>query len=211
MNRHYASGPVYGIVTNNADPDGLGRVKVQLYHLGSDIETNWIPILTVSLGVFVIPEVGDQVIVAFMGDNPDLPIVIGGQWSQKQRPPLTGENSASDLNKDGKNNLRFINSRSGNRIILDDTKGKEKIQFISSKSTSRIEITATDTGILLDTAKGIKIKAKGAINIEGKKCNIKMKKGLLAQSENIKADGKKDVKVNAGNGITVKGKGINLN
>jgi len=212
MDRHYASAPVYGKITDNADPDGLGRVRVGLYYLGKDIVTNWIPAVTSYSGVFVLPEIDDQVVVVFMGDNPDNPILLGGLWSNKQRPPVTGENKGSDLNKDGKNNLRFIRSRSGNRMIMDDTKDNEKIQFISSGSSSRIEIAANGTGLLLDTGKGIKISAKGAVNIEGERCNIKMKKGLLAQSENIKLESKgKDVNVKAGNSITVKGNGINLN
>jgi len=131
MDRHYMSAPVFGIITDNADPDGLGRVKVGLYYLGKDIQTNWIHIVTPAMGVFVLPEVGDQAVVAFMGDNPDSPIVLGTVWSQKQKPPMTEENAESELNKDGKNNLRFIRSRSGNRIIFDDTKDNEKIQMIS--------------------------------------------------------------------------------
>ena len=213
MDRLYASAPVFGIITNNADPDGLGRVKVGLYHLGKDIETNWIPASTQSLGMFFLPEIGDQVLVIFVGDNPDNPILLGCIPSIKQRPPQTGEkeNAESEFNKNGKNNLRFINSRAGNRIIFNDTKTNEKIQLISSGSISRIEITAKDTGILIETAKNIKIGAKGTINIEGETCKIKVKKGLQIQSENIKIEGKKEVNVKAGNSITVKGNGTNLN
>ena len=212
MDRHYASAPVFAKVTDNADPDGMGRVRVATTYLEQNIVTGWIPVVIPYSGVFVLPEIDDHVIVVFMGDNPDNPILLGGLWSNKQQPPVTGENKSSDLNKDGKNNLRFIRSRSGNRIIMDDTKDNEKIQFISSGSTSRIEITAKGTGLLLHTGKGMKISAKGAINIEGERCNIKMKKGLLAQSENIKLESKgKDINVKAGNIITVKGNGINLN
>jgi len=210
--RHYACGPAYGIVTNNADPDGLGRVKVKLYSLGPDIETGWIPVITSFLGMFFLPEVEDQVVVVFMDDNPDLPVVMGSVWSLKQRPPETGENAESELNRNGKNNLRYICSRSRSRMVFDDTKGNEKIQLISSDSASRIEIRASDTGVLLDTSKSVNIKAKGTVNIEGERCNIKMKKGLQIQSENIKVESKgKDVNIKAGNAIGIKGNGINLN
>ena len=212
MDRHYASGPVFGIVTNNADPDGLGRVKVVICSLGKNVETNWIPVVTAVLGMFFLPEINDQVAVAFMDDNPDLPFVIGSIWSIPQMPPVTGENAASERNKDGKNNLRFFRSRSGNRMIFDDTKGNEKIQMISCDSASRFEIRAIDTGILFDTSKGLRMSAKEAVNIEGETCNIKMKKGLQVQSENIKIESKsKDINIKAGNAITVKGSGINLN
>jgi len=209
--RHYACGAVYGIVTNNADPDGLGRVKVQIYHLGADIQTGWINVTQPDLGMFVLPDVGDQVVVAFLGDNPDMPFVLGTQHSIKQPPPKTGENTASDLNKDGKNYLKLFKSDSGNMLIFDDTKDNEKIQIISSKGVSRIEIRAKDTGMLFSTGKGMKFSAKGNINIEAEECNIKVKKGLLMKSENIKAEGRKNVNVKAGNSMAVKANGINLN
>lgn len=212
MDRHYMSAPVFGIVTDNADPDGLGRVKVGLYHLGPEIVTNWIHILTPSLGVFFLPEIGDQVVVAFMGDDPDSPIVLGAVWSNKQRPPLTEENAESELNKNGKNNLRFIKSRSGSRIIFDDTKDNEKVQLISNGSTSRIELAAKGTNLLFKTNGVVKVSANGKIIINGKECKIKASNGILTQSKDIKLEGKnKDVNVKAGNAIGVKGDGINLN
>jgi uncharacterized protein involved in type VI secretion and phage assembly len=210
MDRHYMSAPVYGIITDNADPDGIGRVRVGLYNLGKDIQTHWIHIVTPGMGIFVLPEVGDQVVVAFIGDNPDLPIVLGVIWSNKQRPPMSEENAESELNKDGKNNLRLMRSRSGNRVIFDDTKDNEKIQMISSDGTSRIELAAKDTKILLKTTGVMKISAKGKVTINGKECIINAKKGFISKSENIKVEGK-EVNVKAGNAIGVKGSGINLN
>ena len=132
MDRHYMSAPVYGIITDNADPDGIGRVRVGLYSLGKDIQTHWIHIITPGMGVFALPEVGDQVVVAFIGDNPDLPIVLGVVWSNKQRPPMTEENAGSELNKDGKNNLRFMRSRSGNRVIFYTIRNGKKYSFCCS-------------------------------------------------------------------------------
>ena len=210
MNRYFACGSVIGLVTNNADPDGLGRVKVGIYSLGKNIETNWIPVLRQSLGMFVIPELESQVLVDFIGDNPDLPYVSGVIWNMKQMPPLTGENAESERNKNGKNNLRFIRSRSGNRMILDDSKDKEKIQMITAKDAARIEATAEDKKILVK-ASIVKITASGKILVNSKECIIKSK-SVITQSKDIKIESKsKDINIKAGNAIAVKGKGINLN
>jgi uncharacterized protein involved in type VI secretion and phage assembly len=212
MDRHYACAPVYGKITNNADPEGLGRVKVGLYYLGKDVETSWIPVRTSNLGIFILPELGDQVVVAFEGDNPDCPFVLGCIWSIKQRPPVTGEseNAESERNKNGKNNLRFFRSRSGNRIIFNDTKDNEKIQMISSGDSSKIELASHGTNMLFKTTGVMNISAKGKITINGKECRINIKKGIITQSKDIKLDGK-NVNVKAGNSVTVKGNGINLN
>jgi uncharacterized protein involved in type VI secretion and phage assembly len=205
------SAPVFGLVTDNADPEGLGRVKVGLYSLGKDVVTGWIHMVTPALGVFCLPEVGDQVLVAFLNDNPDMPVMIGGLWSNVQRPPVTGENAESEFNRNGKNNLRFIRSREGSRMILDDSKGKEKIQLVSAKDSSRIELSAEDKKILLK-ASVVRMSSSGKIIFNGKECIIKASKGIITQSKDIKLESKgKDINVKAGNAIGIKGNGINLN
>jgi len=210
--RRYACGPVYGIITNNADPEGLGRVKAGLYHLGKDVQTDWVPVRTSNLGMFFLPETGDQVVVAFEGDNPDRPVVMGCIWSIKQRPPRTGEkeNAESEFNKNGKNNLRFISSRSENRIIFNDTKDNEKLQMIVSGDAARMELAAKGNNMLFKTTGVMKISAKGNVTINGKELRINVKKGIITQSKDIKLEGK-NVNMKAGNSITVKGNGINLN
>jgi uncharacterized protein involved in type VI secretion and phage assembly len=147
----------------------------------------------------------------FLGDNPDNSIIPGGLWSNVQRPPLTGENAESDLNKKDKNNVRFIRSKSGNRIIFDDTKDNEKLQIISSDN-SRLEFAASGTKLLFRTDGEMKISAKGKITINGKECRINASKSFLSQSKDMKLESKgKDINIKAGNAIGIKGNGINLN
>src|SRR6201995_4795553 len=69
------SGPVFGaqlvigLVTNNSDPDDMGRVRVQFPSLGPDVEGAWAPIASVSAGnargLMMLPVVGEQVLVGF--------------------------------------------------------------------------------------------------------------------------------------------------
>ena len=159
MNREYSHGPVYGKVTDNADPDSMGRVKVMIDHLGETIETGWIPVLLPVPGMFILPEIEDQVIVSFIGDSPEQGIVLGTVWSNTQMPPETGENTASDLNKDGENNLRFFHSRAGHKIILDDKSGEEKIQMITSDGGTRYEFMAKESTLSMTTDKDLIISA----------------------------------------------------
>jgi uncharacterized protein involved in type VI secretion and phage assembly len=212
MNNYYMHGPVFGTVTDNTDPDQLGRVKVMIDHLGEKIETGWIPVITSISGLFVLPEIKDQVIVSFIGDNATTGIVLGSAWNSKQLPPESGENTGSDLNKDGDNNLRFIKSRSGHKLILDDKKGEEKVQVITGKGKTRMEFLAKEGSLKITTDKNINISAKKKLIINGQEGTIKMKKGLLNQGENIKIEGKgKDINIKAGKNVVVEGSGINLN
>ena len=65
-------------------------------------------------GTWFIPEVGDEVLVAFLGGNPDWPHVIGALWNGQDQPP-----ESIDQNND----IRSITSRSGIKVTMDDTSG----------------------------------------------------------------------------------------
>ena len=114
-------GLVVGVVTNNQDPDGLGRVKVRFPWLSDDEESHWariaVPMGGKERGTYFLPEVDDEVLVAFEHGSPSFPYVLGALWNGKDVPPTT--------NDDGKNNLRLIKSRSGHVIKLNDEDGKE--------------------------------------------------------------------------------------
>jgi len=127
-------GVAVGIVTNNNDKEGkLGRVKVKFPWLSDDNETDWVRVSTFmagpDMGCFFLPNVGDEVLVAFEQGNLNCPYVIGALWNGKAKPPET--------NADGKNNIRKIKSRSGHEFIFCDEERKEKIE-IHTKSGSKI-------------------------------------------------------------------------
>ena len=67
-------GVVSGVVTNNQDPDGLGRIKVKLPRISGEDESNWARVISFmtgkDMGAFYLPEVDDEVLVAFeFGDS----------------------------------------------------------------------------------------------------------------------------------------------
>src|SRR5205085_2988322 len=120
------SGVVVGVVTNNQDdPDGLGRVKVKFPWLSNDEESFWarvaVPMAGKERGFYFLPEVEDEVLVAFEHGDPRFPYVLGSLWNGQDKPPEKN---------DGKNNVRVIKSRSGHVIRLNDEDGKEKIESI---------------------------------------------------------------------------------
>ncbi len=136
VNRIY--GVVIGIVTDNHDPDGRARVKITFPWLAEHTESDWAKVLSFMAGkdrgACFLPEIGDEVLVAFEHGDIHYPYVLGALWNSEDPPPET--------NHDGKNNIRILKSRSGHEIIHDDSQGAEKVTI---KSQSGHEITLDDS------------------------------------------------------------------
>jgi uncharacterized protein involved in type VI secretion and phage assembly len=179
------NGIASGIVTNNQDPDELGRVKLFFPWLSDDNETDWARVVTLmagsGMGSFFLPEVDDEVLVAFEHGDINCPYVIGSLWNGKQKPPET--------NSDGKNNIRKITSRSGHEIVLndddsgkqekieihtkaghkivmDDSAGGEKIEIVDKTGSNKMLIDSMQNSINIESAMQLKIKAT-TVEIEG--------------------------------------------
>jgi uncharacterized protein involved in type VI secretion and phage assembly len=113
------------LVTDVQDPDGQGRVKVSLPFVNSDEGPQaaaWARLATFMAGAdrgsWFIPEVNDEVLVAFLAGDARHPVVIGALWNGVDAPPET---------MDADNNLRSITSRSGHRLLFDDTAAAERV------------------------------------------------------------------------------------
>jgi phage baseplate assembly protein V len=196
-------GVMIGIVTNNEDPDGQGRVKLRFPWLSEEHESNWARVLSPMAGndrgLYVLPEVDDEVLVAFEHGSVEFPYVLGSLWNGKDKPP--------GKNDDGKNNVRALKSRSGHTISLDDTDGKEKIEIVDAKGKESIVIDTAKNTITITADKDIVIESKNG------KVQITAKTGVEIKSQDgpalLEAGGNVDVK--SGAQVNVKGSVINLN
>lgn len=178
-------GAAAGIVTNNHDPDGLGRIKITFPWLSDDNETDWVRIATLMAGgqrgSFFLPEVGDEVLVVFEHGDINRPIALGFLWNGVDSPP--------ESNNDGQNNIRKIKSRSGHeivfndddtgrqekveihtngghRIVLDDSAGGEKIEIVDKSGSNKMTIDSVQNAINIESAMQLKIKGN-IVEIEG--------------------------------------------
>ena len=142
------NGVYVGIVTDNKDPDNLGRLKVKIPVLDNENALDWarlaVPMAGKDRGMLFIPEVGDEVLVAFQMGDIRQPVIIGSLWNDKQKPPQ---------GKDDKNNIRKIRSRSGHEILFDDSEGKERLA-IQTKKGHKIEIADQKDSILVTEKNG---------------------------------------------------------
>ena len=123
-NRLYGVYPA--LVADIDDPDGQGRVKVRLPWLPDDGGgfSVWARLATLmagaNRGTWFIPDVDDEVLVAFEGGDPRRPYVVGALWNGQDTPPETMDGA-------GNNFIKSITSRNGVKITLDDNDGQEKM------------------------------------------------------------------------------------
>lgn len=210
-------GVVVGIVTNNQDPDKLGRVKVKFPWLSEQDESNWARILTpmagAEYGIYFLPEVNDEVLVVFEQGDVRFPYILGSLWNGKDKPPIT--------NEDGKNNVRVIKSRSGHLIRLTDEKDQEKIEIIDRTGKNSVAIDTVKNTITITSEQDITLSApKGTIKLDAKNIELKSTADTKLTSDaglNLKSSASANLEASAG--ITVEAKGttnikgaiINLN
>jgi len=201
-------------VTDNADPDGLNRVKIAKKG-EEESGTDWVPILTPygsdDMGLNFLPDVDAQVLVIALDAAGVEKAVIGSSWSNEAGPPETGENSGADLNSDGENSLKFFRSRSGNQLIFDDTDGAEKMQMITADSKSRLEFSVADELVCLDTEHDITLSAKGAVSIQAEEVALASDKQLDIKAEEYQIAAKKGLDMDTDKEMGIKGSGISLN
>lgn len=198
---HRIYGVVVGRVTNNQDPDKLGRVKVKFPWLSDTDESFWARLATPMAGnqrgIYFLPEVDDEVLVAFEQGDLRFPYVLGALWGGKDTPPTD--------NSDGKNNVRLIQSRSGHTIRLNDEEGKETIEIIDKNAKNKIVIDTTQNTISITADKDITLSApQGKITLDAQ--NIELKSSA---STKIEASAGADIKANGT--MNLKGATINLN
>jgi uncharacterized protein involved in type VI secretion and phage assembly len=119
-------GVVIGVVKDRDDPAGEGRIQVEFPWLAEGERSAWAPIAAFMAGnergAFFMPEIDDEVLVAFEHGDFDHPFVIGFLWNGQQRPP------ESDINP----SVRRLRTVSGHTLEFDDNSGQERVMILTA-------------------------------------------------------------------------------
>jgi uncharacterized protein involved in type VI secretion and phage assembly len=191
-------GVVVGIVRDIKDPLNLGRVKVDFPWLGEASEavsissdedrahSYWARVATLmagkTRGSYFIPEVGDEVLVAFEHGDVDRPFVIGTLWNSDDPPP-------EQMDSGGKNDVRSIWSRSGHKIILNDSDDKPSITIVDKTGDNSITIDSATNAMTIKVKGDLAVEVQGNISVDAKgKIEIKAAQDFTADTQtNLKA------------------------
>ncbi len=152
------------------DPNGQFRIQVNLPLFDPTQQGVWARLSnfysTSSAGAFFLPEVGDEVVVGFLNEDPRFPVILGSLYSDNKLKPFTG------LEPNETNSLKAIVSKSGIYIQFDDdnkvltvlTPGNNKI--VMSDKDKQISLTDENANSITMSADGITIKSPKTITIQ---------------------------------------------
>jgi phage protein D/phage baseplate assembly protein gpV len=202
------------LVSNNNPPDAdMLSVKVKFPWLDDTFESGWARVVAPGAGsqrgLQWIPEVNDEVLVAFENGDFTRPYVLGGVWNGTD----AAVDAASAAVSGGKVNLRKFKSRTGHTITFDDTEGATKLIIQDGKQKVTITLEADGNKLTIDCQGETTITSQGKISLKGQadiditaqgKLTLKGSGGFLMETG---ANG--DVK--AGGILNVKGSMVNIN
>jgi uncharacterized protein involved in type VI secretion and phage assembly len=177
-------GLFYGVypalVTDVADPDGQGRVRVRLPwspDSGGKAYEAWARLATLMAGgdrgSWFIPDSGDEVLVAFEGGEPRRPYVVGALWNGKDAPPASMDGA-------GSNDKKVLRSRNGVVVTLDDTSGHEQLKLETpggqtvtlEDGPGRIEVSDANGNSVELAAAGITVTATAKVTVQAAQVEV---------------------------------------
>ena len=214
------------------DPDNAYRIQLNIPLLDPAGEGIWARMSnfysTSNAGAFFLPEVGDEVIVGFLNQDPRYPVILGSVYSAKQKP-------FSELSPNQKNSHKAIVSKKDLRMVFNDedviltltTPNKnivtldDKNKQISIKDQNGNSIVMSSSGIDIKSPKNINISADQSVSIKGKTgVSIEASSGDIAskgvnikESASVKyeAKGGATATVEGGGSLTLKGAMVMIN
>lgn len=213
----------------DADPDGEFRIQVDVPMVEDTGNGIWArlahPYASSTFGFYFIPEVGDEVLLGFLHNDPRFAVILGSLYGKKNKPPFTPESTNKDKAIVTKSKMKItfndtdkvmvLETPGGNKVTLDD---KAKSVKIEDQNSNSIEMSAD--GIKLDSAKDISLVAKGKVEIKptanaeiSATGDITMKGNNINAKANIglSAQGSATAELKASGQVTVKGAIVMIN
>ncbi|MAM30678.1 MAG: type VI secretion protein VgrG [Flavobacteriaceae bacterium] len=210
------------------DPDNQFRVQVEIPMLGAENEAVWARLATFyasnSFGAYFMPEVGDEVVLGFMNEDPRFPIILGSVYSSKLASPETPDenNTIKTLVTKSKLQLKFDEEKKsitvltpgGNTMVFSD---EDEAITITDQNNNKIEMNSS--GISMESPSSINIKATEEVSIQGATISINGDQSISASggTVDISADmsaslkGSAECAISSDGNLTAKGLMVMIN
>lgn len=179
----HVSGLQIGVVTQiENDPLGEHRLMVRIPVINDQDEGTWVRVASLDAGnnrgAYFRPEIGDEVVVGFLNDDPRHPIALGALNSSAKPAPIESKDDNHEkgfvtrsgmkwIFNDEKKNM-IIETPDGNKILLS---GEDKSIAIQDQHGNKLLFNAE--GITLESAKNVTIKATAELQAEGVSATVK--------------------------------------
>ncbi|HAW21475.1 MAG TPA: Rhs element Vgr protein [Flavobacteriales bacterium] len=213
----------------DSDPDGEFRVLVDVPVIKETGDGVWArltsPYSSKDIGFYFYPEVGDEVLLGFLGNDPRFAVIVGSLYSKKNPPANTPEKkneiksivtkTKMKINFDEKDKIITIETPGGQKVTLDD-KAKSLKLVDQNKNT----VSLNDKGVTIESGKDIVLKAKGKITVSSVgNTTIDSKADVSLAGNNVKskakiafkAEGAASAELKASGNVVVKGSMVNIN
>jgi Rhs element Vgr protein len=211
------------------DPEGEYRIQVSTPVMAAATDGVWARLAKFyasdSFGAFFLPEIGDEVILGYINNDPSFPVILGSVYSSKRKPAYTPA-AANDtkaivtrckhkIEFDEKDKIITVTTPGANKVILSD---KDKSIQLLDENGNKVELTPS--GISLSSPKDIKLTAKGGIELDAVNAvSITSKADVKSQGLNIAcsaqvgftAKGAATAELSATGQTTVKGAMVMIN
>jgi phage protein D/phage baseplate assembly protein gpV len=176
---HRQPGLAVAVVTDNLDPEGLGRVKVKFPWLASDVASFWVRVVIVGggheRGIQFLPEIDDEVLVGFESGDMNYPYVLGGLWNGVDKPPKP----SNEVLEGSRVQQRIIRSRDGNMIILDDSDADGGIT-IEDKNGNSFKLSTRGNTLDVKAQGNVTLSSQGDLTLEAQG-RVQIKSGAGVQ------------------------------
>jgi phage protein D len=197
---------VIGIVTNNKDPDKLGRVRVKFPTLHATTEGWWARVVGIGAGnergQMMLPLVNDEVLVGFEGGDPNKPYVVGALWNGKDKPgALPHEDGSYHLRTD----KQIVMNAKDNVTITTDKDMTVEVKGEAKENVSK--------NLTIEVAQSEKVNVKQSFTLEaGSELKLKCGKAeiTLNQAGQVQIKGAM-IQVQGDGPVTIKGATVAIN
>ena len=193
---------VVGIVTNNTDPDKLGRVKVKFPGLAESDESAWARVVSTGAGggrgLQVVPDVNDEVLVGFEHGDVGRPLVLGGLWSAKNAHPQHTTSGA----KGG----AVWQTRAGHLMAMSDGESPAERYVRLALHTGKTSLRLGEDESSLAVEKDLAVTGEAAITVGAKKdVTIEANTITLKARNKLVLEGKAGVEIKSTGPVKIQG------